>query len=648
MHKHPVYSAPQLGVLVVAGVFRELGWKVTLIDSNREYLHHLESGGKIEDFCELFCTRLAAHAPDLFGFSSICNSYYLTLSIAKLLKQKSSGSRILLGGPQASATAAATLDLCPEVDFVLCGEVDSSLREFVRYCDTAPERVPGLAYRRDGAPLVSAERVFPSIDKMAPAAYDLWDMSLAENIPIEGGRGCPFSCKFCSTSVFFGRSYRIKRPEQLIADVIELTARYGIEKVSFVHDNLFVSHRQCEDFCNAWLAERALARIRWSCSMRVGFVDEELAVLLSKANCDGVFIGIESGSMDIQRTIAKRIDVDQAVDMIRALARHGVHSTAAYIIGFPEESPDDFALTLETYAQTLRISHCKSQVSLLAVLPGTGYSIEDLTLDGAHSNISHQGPPLLPEHAAVVRSSPLVFSGHFAPRLRHLDPDRVAETEFVLNYSFSVFRWLFVFLTRSVEGGIVAVLNAWLSLAPRLKRGLDSRFAYYSSREFQIDFLRFCESPPVVSKLYATFLPLLRFLVEAYSQDEDYSKALKSAATQEGSGPAVLNPSVRIKVVSHSFSEIVAMLEGPELIVPPERSARIATYVRDNDLIVEELTPLASAILEAADRLPEQLAETCATLLPPALKGSRKAALNYCLRELSGKGLLHLDEAMTA
>lgn len=58
-------DSPPLGILVVASLFRECGADVSVVDPNRQYLHHLEHSLPPEQFSESLATTLAATRSDL-------------------------------------------------------------------------------------------------------------------------------------------------------------------------------------------------------------------------------------------------------------------------------------------------------------------------------------------------------------------------------------------------------------------------------------------------------------------------------------------------------------------------------------------------------------------------------------------------------
>src|SRR5580704_15927720 len=91
-----------LGLLVLAAVLEEIGIVPQLVDSNTwyiEYIHSIESRER-SSFSHYAAERLAAMDADLFGFSTICNSYPVTIQTVQRLKEIRPGAVSLLGGPQ--------------------------------------------------------------------------------------------------------------------------------------------------------------------------------------------------------------------------------------------------------------------------------------------------------------------------------------------------------------------------------------------------------------------------------------------------------------------------------------------------------------------------------------------------------------------
>jgi len=58
------------------------------------------------------------------------------------------------------------------------------------------------------------------------------------NISFISSRGCPFRCSFCSSSIYWGRRYRTRSPENVLAELEHLKTTYNIKEVKFEDDNL--------------------------------------------------------------------------------------------------------------------------------------------------------------------------------------------------------------------------------------------------------------------------------------------------------------------------------------------------------------------------------------------------------------------------
>ena len=653
MTKRAVYSAPQLGLLTVAGLFKDVGWDVSVINANKEYLSHLSKGGSADSFCDAFAQELANYDSQYYGFSSICSSYYITLTLVRALKRICPQARIILGGPQATSTAQETIKLYPEIDYIMRGEVDSVIPAFVAHHLTNPQQVPGLSYRCEGRALANEAAKVPKISEMARPAYDFWDMSAVESIPIEGGRGCPFICKFCSTSTFFGRAYRIKPPKLLLSEVLDVVGKYGVKQVSFVHDNLFLTKKACQEFCLAWKEQEQLSDVYWTCSLRAGLIDDQTADLLKEANCEGIFIGVESGSKKMQALIKKNLNLDIALATIRLLSKKNIHSTAAYIIGFPEETIDDLRCTVNLYELSLRTPFCKSQVSSLAVLPGAGYGLDDLNHDAQVSTISHQGPSIDSTYFDIIHRSPSLFSAHFKPKLMHLNSDIVSETEYFLNYSYGVFRWLVVFLSRCIDGGLFSLANRWIACRRRSPDAKLPLYNYYTGRAFQKEFVAFAEEMAKSDAFDEKFADVFAFLRNAYGMEEKYNAVRyskprgNSTNRRVASGDEEVVSACLTADVDYSFNEVVSALSSQNWgEVIHKRKSVISLYEKDGDILIEEAAPLARHILSfvrgrtKVQTLVRTLSKNDDDLLPNYLAHKRADAYRYCIDSLIGQGML--------
>ena len=113
-------------------------------------------------------------------------------------------------------------------------------------------------------------------------------------------RGCPFDCEFCSVTSFYGRKYR-ERPVELVLAELE-TLRRENSFAFFVDDNLVA------DRAYALSLFRGMKGMgfKWLSHAPIDFAaDPELLRAAGDAGCVGMFVGFESLNQDALAAMGK-------------------------------------------------------------------------------------------------------------------------------------------------------------------------------------------------------------------------------------------------------------------------------------------------------------------------------------------------------
>jgi radical SAM superfamily enzyme YgiQ (UPF0313 family) len=490
---------PQLGILSLAAVLEARGESIRILNLNRTYLDYFESAPTCgsSEFAEFAARALTADDAEIYGFSTICSSYPLTLRIAKAVKTLRPQSTILLGGPQASVVDLQTLAAFPFVDLVLRGEAEHTLLLLLDQLrgERKLEQVPGLSYRigmrpqrNPNAPLID------DLDAIPSPAYHLSEyLQGSKRACLELGRGCPFSCTFCSTNDFFRRKFRLRSPERVLRDMRMIAATYSIRNFELVHDMFTIDRRRVAAFCEAMITSGEA--FTWSCSARTDCIDEKLLELMARGGCKGIFYGVEVGSEKMQKVIDKHLDTQRAHEIIDATERLGIASTVSLISGFPEETWDDVRQSMDVFMHSARCPRSHPQLNLLAPLAETPLLTKhknDLILEELCSCVSHQGLCQDSADVELIVAYPEIFPNFYMIPTPHLERDCLFELrEFTLT-GLARLRWILVAVDQSTSG-ILDIFMAWrrhrLQIRPAL--GPSDVRQYYRTDDFCADFASF-------------------------------------------------------------------------------------------------------------------------------------------------------------
>jgi len=361
---------PHLGLLALAAVGESDGHKIQIYDPKR-----LIKSGKLPYDATLYeravCDILAAH-PDAVGFTALGCSFIFALNVAALIKKQEPELPILLGGPHATMLHRQILERFRQFDVIVRYEADEIFPSVLEKLERRDFRgISGLSWRgrtedelhfNEGMPLVE------DLDRLPSVRYDHYpvlELGL-DLLRIEAGRGCPFTCTFCSTASFFQRSFRLKSAGRLVTELDRLHDTYGFLDFKLDHDLFTVNRRKILEFCEAVKGRP----YRWRVSARVDCVDTELLNKMAEAGCVGLYFGIETGSRRMQQVSKKRLDLELVEPTLAHAESLGIATTASFITGYPEELEQDQADTLDLWGRCFN-GFCLTQLHMLAPEPGT-------------------------------------------------------------------------------------------------------------------------------------------------------------------------------------------------------------------------------------------------------------------------------------
>ena len=347
---------PPLGMLYLSSHLKARGFSVGVFDSTFQRLADF-------DAC------LTRERPPVVGIA--VNLMTKRNALRMIAMARGVGARVVVGGPDPPYHAEQYLHA--GTDVVVIGEGEQTLEELLpiliegrsgdltgvhgiayvpgpasAFAKAAADKAAGLRSRHTPARVLIPDlNAQPLPDRAAidiPAYMAAWRGRHGfAPVSLITARGCPYTCTWCSRSVF-GTTHR-RRSSVKVADEVQLIAEtYRPDRLWYA-DDVFAIHKTWTlDFAGE-LARRGL-RLPFECISRAERIDDDVADALVELGCWRVWIGSESGSQRMLDAMQRRVDVDRVVEATALLRRRGIQVGMFIMLGYDGEQESDLRATI--------------------------------------------------------------------------------------------------------------------------------------------------------------------------------------------------------------------------------------------------------------------------------------------------------------
>jgi anaerobic magnesium-protoporphyrin IX monomethyl ester cyclase len=340
------YLPPPLGILELAAYVESKipDVEIDVLDCQAD---HLDWDG-LEKYVESF-------GPDIVASSSVatCNAYTTVRTLASAKKVNPSILTIA-GGQHFTATADESLRTYPEIDAIVRGEGELTLAELVSAAKNSKSfaDIKGISFQSNGRVFHNPDRpLIANLDELPLPAYHFVEnhirnyhftmMTGPKTIYalVEGSRGCPHRCTFCSQWKHWQGTYRSKSPKRIADEFEFLCKNFGAEFLWLTDDNFPLgpfADKLCDEIVDRGIAED----IMWFIQARCDDVVRHSNLLPKMRSAGNMWIltGAESGSEETLRNVKKGISPDQTGDAVRLMKKSGIFAQATFIIGHRDDT----------------------------------------------------------------------------------------------------------------------------------------------------------------------------------------------------------------------------------------------------------------------------------------------------------------------
>ena len=301
---------------------------------------------------------------DIVGISCTTPTYKEAIGIAKSLKSLNKKVHIVLGGWHPTVVGEIE-DEC--IDQIVVGEGEAAFLEILK-----GNRDKVLV----GKKLTFCNLPWPDREVIKYGRQvDYCEREFGERIAsIQSVRGCKMSCAMCAERCMTGKydsknnPLRLRLPKDTLDEVESLKKKYNIGRFKFVDPTWSVNDDYVYNFCYEKI--RRGNYLPWDAMVHAGIATEFSIRMMSKANCDTIMVGCESGSQKILNDIRKGLTVEKIKKVFEWGRKYGLNRRAFFMLGMPNESSESIMDTIQLIRD---IDPDVVGFTILCPLPGTEF-----------------------------------------------------------------------------------------------------------------------------------------------------------------------------------------------------------------------------------------------------------------------------------
>jgi len=315
-------AVPPLGLITVSAMLPTT-WQKKLVDMNVSTLHP-------DDI---------AWADFVFISAMYIQKESVDEVIDECVKQK---AKIVAGGP----LFTQEFNNYPQIDYFVLNEAEITLPLFLK--DLNNGFTPKKIYKTKAYADLKLSPV-PDYKLLSKKAYAFMNLQVS--------RGCPFNCDFCEITALLGRKVRMKKTEQVLAELDELYNINWRGPVSIVDDNFIGNKKEIKynllPAMKEWMRAHKYP-FTFNIQSTINLADdEELMKLLTESGFSSTFIGIETpDEITLQGCNKGQNRNRDMIKNVKKIQRSGITVSAGFIVGFDSDTPGVFQRQIDFIQQS--------------------------------------------------------------------------------------------------------------------------------------------------------------------------------------------------------------------------------------------------------------------------------------------------------
>ncbi|MCG3139024.1 MAG: Anaerobic magnesium-protoporphyrin IX monomethyl ester cyclase [Phycisphaerae bacterium] len=372
---------PHLGLAVLSSCVRQIGAEPSLCDLTTVFPGMWMS---------VFQAQMQRVQPHLVAFTATSMQWPVVVPLLRACRER--GFSYVVGGPHATDHPDGAMQ---ETDLLVTGEGEGALLDIIRALSRR-QKLAGIAntwVRDERGSIIRTDKrhLIEELDELPFPDWKLFGdfqyypqlnwgplaqqgpVPIGLRVTIEGSRGCPFQCTYCTNTGHMaehrgkGRWRREKSPRRIIEELQSFEAVYGkIQRVQWV-DEVFITRRErTHEFAERY---RQSIGAPFTILERPENVTDDSMQQLANAGLMMICIGLESGDPKIREALLNRKTRTEVLERAFTVPRkYGIKTYAFTMVGLPGQDEESM---LKTWRFFRKVQPDAAQFTVFRPMRGT-------------------------------------------------------------------------------------------------------------------------------------------------------------------------------------------------------------------------------------------------------------------------------------
>jgi len=288
-------------------------------------------------------------AADIIAIGTMGHATFRGLEIAAEFKKR--GKIVVMGGYMASI---AYKEAIKYVDAVVIGDAEISYLKMLK------------DFEETGTLKQFYKDPISELKNLPVPRYDLLTRKkIGAMLPVQAGRGCNYTCTFCSIACLYEGKYLFRPVDEVIND-IKAVKSLGFNRFYLIDDNIVNNPKYLKELCEKIIP----LKMKWASQCAIHLAKRpELLKIVRDSGCDLMSFGVESIRQDAIDSLDKPwLKAGEHEQNIKILSKSGITVSTEMIVGTDYDTEESIR---QTYQFVYRNRIPIPRFYILTPIPGT-------------------------------------------------------------------------------------------------------------------------------------------------------------------------------------------------------------------------------------------------------------------------------------